>query len=360
VGTWLKFYFVGRLVLDGKLSIRKILNLIRVKVYYHLKLNKTSPYPAVLMVEPTNQCQLRCTKCRTPDNSIFDYAFEGRPGSIPIGKIDFPVFKKTIDAFHKHLMVASLYMNGEPFLLKDIYKMVQYCTDKKLATLVGTNGMLCGGKYADKIVESGMDIIKIAVSGFRQETYEKYHVEGDIELIKSNLADLSEAKKRHNSNLIIHVEYIIFEYNGDEFREFKEYCQNIEVLCTRRWDSRVFSLEYSQSLERDQTSGSESQMDESVEGSYSKRLCDYLWGVMALNHDGTIIPCCQFSQSSKPIVMGSVSSEKPITDIQKIWNNNNFLDFRKKHVTGGRAINSVCSTCQMEGLGLQSSGRKLQ
>ena len=63
--------------------------------------------------------------------------------------------------------------------------MVQYCTDKKLATLVGTNGMLCGGKYADKIVESGMDIIKIAVSGFRQETYEKYHVEGDIELIKS-------------------------------------------------------------------------------------------------------------------------------------------------------------------------------
>ena len=72
--------------------------------------------------------------------------------------------------------------------------------------------MLCGGKNADKVVESGLDIIKIAVSGFRQETYERYHRKGDIELIKRNLKDLDLAKKRSRSKLLVHVEYIVFEH----------------------------------------------------------------------------------------------------------------------------------------------------
>ena len=346
MNTWLKFTFAWRLFLVGKLSIRKVFNLARVKVYYHLKLSKASPYPALLVVEPTNNCQLRCTKCRTLDNNIFDYAFESNPGAIPIGRIDFSVFQKSVDALHKHLMIAVLYMQGEPFLSKDIYNLVQYCTDKNLATIVGTNGMLCGKENADKIVKSGMDILKIAVSGFEQETYERYHKLGDIELIKRNLFDLAEAKKRYNSKMIVHVEYIVFDYNGNEFYEFKNYCENLGVLCTSRQDNWTFA--------------GESETVDTEGNWYSNRLCDWLWGVMALNHDGTIIPCCVFSKSSEPKIFGTISPEKSLIDIQKIWNNSNFLDFRKKHLNAGRKGDPVCSTCQLEGLGIQSSARELK
>ena len=117
--TWLKVFLGAKLFLAGKLSIRKIFNLIRVKFYYHLKLSKASP-PALLVVEPTNNCQLRCTKCRTLDNNIFDYAFGSNPGAIPIGQINVRVFQRTVDALHKNLMMVVLYMQGEPFLSKDI------------------------------------------------------------------------------------------------------------------------------------------------------------------------------------------------------------------------------------------------
>lgn len=347
VTIWLKIIFASRLFLSGKLSVWKLINLIRVKVYYHLKLNKASPYPALLVVEPTNNCQLRCTKCRTLDNDIFDYAFESRPGSIPIGRLEFPVFQKAVDALHKHLMIVVLYMQGEPFLSKDIHRMVQYCTDKNLATVVGTNGMLCGGENADKIAGSGLDILKVAVSGFRQETYERYHKKGDIELIKKNLADLSAARKRHGSSLIVHVEYIVFEYNGDEFREFKEYCEGLGVLCTSRADNWTYA-------------GESETVNEGEGVWYSKRLCDWLWGVLALNYDGTVIPCCVFSKTSELKILGRVAPEKSIEDVQGIWNNSNFLDFRKEHLDGGRKGDPVCATCQLEGLGIQSVERELQ
>ena len=343
--TWLKVFLGTKLFLAGKLSVRKIFNLIRVKFYYHLKLSKASP-PALLVVEPTNNCQLRCTKCRTLDNNIFDYAFGSNPGAIPIGTINVPVFQRTVDALHKNLMMVVLYMQGEPFLSKDIFNMVQYCTDKNLASVVGTNGMLCGKENADKIAKCGMDVIKIAVSGFRQETYERYHVKGNIEIIKSNIADLSKAKRLHKSHLVIHVEYIIFEYNIDEFNEFKVFCQNLGVVCTRRDDNWTYA-------EESQTAGNGKVW-------YSDRLCDWLWGVMALNHDGSIIPCCVFSKSSEPKILGEVSPESTVNDVQEIWNNKNFLDFRKQHVIDGRKGDPVCSTCQLEGLGLQSSDRKPQ
>jgi MoaA/NifB/PqqE/SkfB family radical SAM enzyme len=341
----LKIIFACRLFIAGKLSIRKIFNLMRVKAHYHLKLNKASPFPALLVVEPTNNCQLRCTKCRTLDNNIFDYAFESNPGAIPIGRIKPLIFQKAVDTYHKHLMIAVLYMQGEPFLSKDLCEMVKYCTDKNLATIVGTNGMLCGKENAEKIVESGMDILKIAVSGFRQNTYERYHKLGDIELIKNNLSDLYEAKKRHGSKLIVHVEYICFDYNRDEFYEFKKYCDNLDVLCTKREDNWTYA-------------GESETVDDQETVWYSDRLCDWLWGVLALNHDGTIIPCCVFSKSSEPKVLGRISPENTIQDVEKIWNNSNFLDFRKSHIEGGRKGDPVCSTCQLEGLGIQSAARE--
>jgi len=345
MNTWFKILFASQLLRSGKLTFRKLFNLIRVKVYYHLRLSKASPYPAILVVEPTNNCQLRCTKCRTLDNNIFDYAFESRPGSIPIGRIELSAFQKVVDELHENLLIAVLYMQGEPFLSQDIYQMVQYCTDKNLATIIGTNGMLCGKENADKIVNSGLDILKVAVSGFKQETYERYHIKGDIELIKNNLNDLSEVKRRNGSDLKIVVEYIIFDYNCDEFYEFKKYCDSIGILCSPRQDNW--------------TSADEIQSDDEREGVwYSKRLCDWLWGVLALNHDGTIIPCCVYSKSSEPLIFGNML--QGIDHCKDIWNNQEFTDFRKQHLIGGRKGDPVCATCQLEGLGIQSEERVLK
>lgn len=343
MSNWLKIIFLARLIASRKITPRKLFNLFRVKLNYYLRSSKASPYPAVLVVEPTNNCQLRCTKCRTLDNKIFDYEFNSHPGEIPIGRIDRTAFEKTINEFGKHLMIASLYMQGEPLLSKDIYNMIRYCTDRNVATLVGSNGMLCGGKNAEKIVEAGLDILKIAVSGFTQETYERYHRKGDIELIKNNLRDLALAKTKSGSKLLIHVEYIVFDYNKSEYFEFKDYCQSLGAICTIRYDNW--------------TSHEEAEEDENKTW-YSKRLCDWIWGVFALNYDGTVIPCCVFSKTSKPVIFGDVAVEQNLS--KNIWNGSSFVDFRNSHLKQGRVADPICATCQLEGLGLQAEKRELQ
>jgi hypothetical protein len=69
---------------------------------------------------------------------------------------------------------------------------------------------------------------------------------------------------------------------ADEFHEFKKYCNNLYVLCTKREDNWIYAGE-SETVDDQETVG------------YS----DWLWGVLVLNDDGTIIPCSVFSTSSE-------------------------------------------------------------
>ena len=89
-----------------------------------LKNSRVVGYPYLVYIDPINICTLKCPLCPTGQNS------KARSR----GKMSFDNFKKIIDEIGDYLYFVGLYNWGEPFLNKDIFKMIKYSKSKKIKT----------------------------------------------------------------------------------------------------------------------------------------------------------------------------------------------------------------------------------
>ena len=64
-----------------------------------------------------------------------------------------------------HILIAVLYINGEPLMYTDLYKAIKFASDRKVATLISTNGELLTEKNIQKIVPS-VTVLKARSSTF--------------------------------------------------------------------------------------------------------------------------------------------------------------------------------------------------
>ena len=77
-------------------------------------------------------------------------------------------------------------------LSKNLYKAVKYASSNNVATLIASNGIILNKDNSNKILDSGLDVLKVHISGFTKEIHQIEHRKGDVELIKRNLEYISE------------------------------------------------------------------------------------------------------------------------------------------------------------------------
>ena len=134
-----------------------------------------------LIIEPTNTCNLRCTFCFVTEGMTREDGF-----------MDFELFKKVIDESPglEHLCMHNW---GEPLLHKDIFRMINYAKAAGIAWVVmNTNGTLLTDKIIQRIVDSGLDIIRFSIDG-SAETFKKIR---GVELEKIELYIIMLGKAR--------------------------------------------------------------------------------------------------------------------------------------------------------------------
>ena len=154
--------------------------------------------PFTILIDPTNACNFRCTFCPTGDKQLLKKV--GRP----IGLMSFDLFQKIIDdldGFEHKLKKLQLYKDGEPLLNKKLPNMIAYAKSRGVAELIETttNGSLITPEIANKIIDSGLDRIRISVehvsnSGYREIT----KTEQTYDEILDNIRLLYEVKKQKN------------------------------------------------------------------------------------------------------------------------------------------------------------------
>lgn len=62
------------------------------------------------------------------------------------------------------------FSGGEPFLRKDIFDLIKYAKEMRLTTSLNSNGLLINEAIAQKIVDSGLDMIYLSLDGAKPET----------------------------------------------------------------------------------------------------------------------------------------------------------------------------------------------
>jgi radical SAM protein with 4Fe4S-binding SPASM domain len=332
---YLNLLFVFTLVKKRKLTPKKIFNLFSNIIRYRFKNKKASAYPSVIIFEITNRCNLYCTACRYTPTHILDQS--GEDAKIPLGEMDLKIFYRAVDEASDYLLLALMYLAGEPLLNPDIFKMLKKADERKVPVILSTNGMLLNRANCIKLIESGIDLVKIALSGYRQESYEKEHRGGNIKVVLDNISTLVEIKKMYKSDAIIMVDYILFEHNEQDFPLMQRFCDNLGIMINRR---------------AARTNKQESIKTSSLESiTANTSLCDWLWKTMSVNWDGRIFPCCEYSFWGKPEVLGQYNNNG--ASIREIWNNQEYQKYRLAHIRYGRAGIDRCKGCHYNGLRFQ-------
>ena len=159
-----------------------------------------------------------------------NYACEMCPQSEPGRELDFkkllPIdtYKKIIDDALGHgLEAVSLHGSGEPMLSKHFIEAIAYAKSVGITCFSFTNGYLLTEERSKKIVDSGLDVLRISVIGYDRESYKRWMKKDAFEDVRENAIVFSEISKGSNTEL--HSYHLIL--NRDYIKhEISEYRRN--------------------------------------------------------------------------------------------------------------------------------------
>ena len=326
------------MIREREISLKRLLNFLKSYLYYLAKKARPNSYPSILMVEPTNFCNLHCPLCPTGNNSL-----KREKGYMPL-----PGFKKIIDESGDYLLNLTLWNFGEPMLHQDIYEMIEYAKRKKIFIRLSTNGHFFNNKEnVRRLVMSGLDNLIIALDGASQETLSKYRVGADFETIINGIKSVVEEKKKLKLRLpFIEIQFILMRHNEHEVEKMKKITKDIGVdkltlkTATLEIETSKGELEKMEQFlpTKDEYRRYMKNEKELKSKKPIKNQCIRLWLISVINWNGDVVPCCYDAQGV--FTFGNVF-EQPL---KEIWANDQYAKFREIVLKNKTSI-KMCSNC---------------
>lgn len=321
-----------------RLSLRKLRNFYVNAAAYRRLSEVSGAAPQVVLFDISNRCNLHCPTCRRSTTNLVDLSGQTEK-PVSLGDMGLDRYTAIIDDLHRDLLLATLYVSGEPLLNREIVAMVAHTAKKGVGSMLSTNGMLLNKSLSAGLLEAGLDYLKVAVSGFSQDIYAVYHQGGDVEQVLANVAGFERIRRQMGKRCLVVIDYILFEHNRQEEPLVRRFCQENNIC---------FSLRYGRTL----TGSALLSPVESREHYQPKTTpCDWLWKIMVFCHDGRAVPCCQFATCAEsPFEMGTGGE----TAAAKIWNGKHYSELRRVHALRGRKGLPLCDVCFYAGVDFQS------
>jgi len=281
-----------------------------------------------------NECNESCVYCRTERGDIYDQN-PGNPGAfIPKGQMPLALYKEILNEVKDRLFLSVPYINGEPLIYRHLTEIIAFSTKNRVATMIATNGILLDEKCSGELIAAGLDFIKIHVSGFTQPVHSIEHRRGDIEVIKKNIETFVRLNKRQGNQTAVLIDYILYEHNKHELALMRKFAEDLGTLFNvRPGDPRGM------------------EKSEKPQGDLSPLLdlpCDWLWKVLSIDWDGSILPCCDYAVWGANRPYGKYEPGK--TSLREIWNGGKVQKMRFTHKTAGRRNIRICSQCIRTGI----------
>lgn len=309
-----------------------------IDISYYFKLPYVLAYPKSATVEITNLCNLNCPVC------------EGRNISVrKKGNMDYGSFKIILDEIGPHLYDLELHNWGEPFINKDIYKMIMYARGKAPDAYIymDTNGHFID---TEQLFTSPPDELVFSIDGLDQKTYEKYRVNGNLEKVLGNLRNCVDAKKNLKTNKPRLVfKFICMKHNEHQLDLIPEFSKNIgaddyriELFTSRSVEhAKEFMSTIPQYQKYDPA-----ELERGLLVPYMRQLttpCSAIWTHANIYWNGDVSSCCLDYNSDYS--WGNIFKKG---SFWKVWNSKQAIAFRNLHrKLGYRSRISICRDCYL-------------
>ncbi len=331
---------------DKKNTTVKFINFLVIYLQTNFLHNsKVYGFPTSLSIDPVNVCNLQCPLCPT-----------GRKGKMAEKNfMSFGMFKKIIDEVGKYLYKTDLYNWGEPFLNKELIKMIKYAVGAGVKVDISSNLSLDIDSYVTDIVDSGLNELIVSAAGSTEKEYEKYNIGGDFKKVMKNVDLIAKEKRNKNSKTPTLVwRYLVTKYNENGVKEA------LRTYKSKGFDSILIStlhLDMGGEITRDVRSRIEefkdwlpeenekySGYDIQSKARIRQNTCDRLWRTSVISPSGEVFPCC--AVYGDKYAFGNIRK----TMFSQIWNNKyyrgarNSVSGKNKHKT-----HTICDICKKNG-----------
>jgi radical SAM protein with 4Fe4S-binding SPASM domain len=324
---------------------RRLFNIALVEMERQLGITKLRGKPYVIFVDPVNLCNLKCPLCATGMGEIARVQ----------KRMDYEHFKHVIDTMKGWAYEVSLYNWGEPLLHKDIFDMIGYARSNNLATVMSSNLSLHKPGLMDRILESGLEELTVSIDGVTQETYEKYRVNGNLDLVLRNLRYLMNRRRELGLKTPwVEWQFITFKHNEHEMQAARDLAREIGVDLIRFIPPGVpfdADVNRKKDLAKEYFSANPALRYQDPDGPTFRNAsffhkhggCFYLYRSMTVNPDAGVAPCCVVYNDKYDF--GNLMEK----DFNAIWNNDLYRsarsEFSRTAVSPGKV--TVCSTCEV-------------
>jgi len=272
-----------------------------------------------LMVEPTNQCNLRCVMCPQSGKMTREKGF-----------MDFSLFQRILDEAEDTVKAVQLFHSGESLLHPRIFDMIRSASSRDIYTLINTNGTLLDETKARATLDSGLNSISFSFDTFQKGTYESLRVGASFEKTFKNMDRFLNLKAQKNQR---------WPHTIIEIIDMKDTRPHIEAFIRQARemgfdDVRVWK--FHNWTDADEVVDRHSPFAVDNHAYYP---CEYPFFLMAIYWDGTVVPCCIDYDGTYPL--GKV----PETSLTSIWNNRRSRHLRSTMRTKKTPKTGLCRDC---------------
>jgi MoaA/NifB/PqqE/SkfB family radical SAM enzyme len=277
-------------------------------------------------VELTNYCNQKCRFCVTGLNT----------NPRPKGKLDLPTFHKLTESLKPGTAIQfSGY--GEPFLNDQLEAFLDHAHTLRLAEHLQINSNF-GAVSEDRIREllnHPFERLVISLDAMDRDTFKVYKGCDEFDRVFSHLRILSEEiKKRGRARQEIVVQMTVTRKNVHQRQDFVDTVTGMGMI------PRLKQLNTHHSFpDKDKVIEFEvTDLSRYKRSAYS-RLCEWVWGGMAMFWNGDVTVCCQDPTGSR--IYGNIH-ESTTTDL--LNSNAGRCDFRRTYFADPGQID-ICRHC---------------
>lgn len=311
---------------------RRLLNLAIVELEFRLRRQRLRGRPYVLIVDPTNACNLRCPLCPTGTGDL------GRPTAM----MPWDVYTQAIDQLAPWAYEVNLYNWGESILHPRIWDMIRYARDRNLATNMSANLNQVRPGDIDRLIHSGLENLTLSIDGATQEAYAHYRRRGQLDVVLANVRELMERRRALGSRTPwVEWQFIVMKHNWHEIEAARALADELGVDEFRVIPPGLpFEASDPERLKSDWFPPSGTGDGYGDFRGQQRGACFYLYRSFVVNPDGGTAPCC--------VVYGQDNDFGDITRqaVSEIWNGEKYRSARSLFSSkGGATVPTVCDRC---------------
>lgn len=281
-------------------------------------------FPSQFICDITELCNLACIHCPHPTFSKSEH-YGAR-------MLDPELNAKLVDETRVHGRGLTQYIrytsNGEPMAHPKCFEMIEYAVRNSGTTVtLTTNGKTLDSTRAERLLDTGVDLVDISLDAHNPETYAKIRVKGDLTIVRPQVLYLIRSAKERGGHTKVIVSYVEQPANNAETDDFEKYWkdQGADNVVIRRLHS---------------CSGAKTDLaKERREAAPPRRPCLYPWERMTLNARGDLAFC------PSDWVHGSVVVDYRTTTILETWQGEFYRRLREAHLKNDFKGHSFCGQC---------------